>query len=221
MDNISNRFSLTDFLAYLFPGIFSLIGICVMLLLTPLKSILITLQIDLNITILFLVFSFILGVLMSGIAEILTFQIRHKNDTKIPVEGFEKEIEKAFNAIFVRKKESKWTRQNFYLCRSMVMHYMPNESQVIQRQSSFRQFRMNLLPALVIWILNGVLWGLQIYFNFSIQWGFYLILATAIFGITIFLITINRMQNNDTREIRETLVAFLIGYKTGLFKSIK
>ncbi len=72
-----------------------------------------------------------------------------------------------------------------------------------------------------IWTLAGPGWGWQIYNNFSKQWGVGLIATAIILGVTIFLITVNRMQNNDERKIRETLAAFLIGFETGLLKRDK
>ncbi|MBI5952058.1 MAG: hypothetical protein HY865_10395 [Chloroflexi bacterium] len=219
--DISSRFSLTDFLAYLFPGVFTTIGLYFLLLLSPLKTSLANFPTDLNTGILFLVFSFIFGVVASGIAEILTQSIRHKNDTQIPLIGFEKDVKREFKSVFGGKEEFKWTRTHFYLCRSMINQYMPNEMQGVQRQSSLRQLRMNLLPSMVIWIFAGFGWGLRIFNTSSEYWGILLITTSIILGIVIFTITINRMQNNDEREIRETLAAFLVGSTTGLFKKGK
>lgn len=216
--DISSRFSLTDFLAYLFPGVFTAAGLYFLLLLTPLETSLVNFTMDLNTGVLFLVFSFILGVIVSGIAEILTKSIRHKNDTQLPLIGLEKDVKRAFKSVFGEKEDFKWTRTHFYLCRSIITQYMPNEMQGIQRQSSLRQLRMNLLPSILIWIFTGLGWGWRIFNNFSGNWGILLIAASIILGIAIFMITVNRMQNNDEREIRETLAAFLIGFKTGLFK---
>jgi hypothetical protein len=216
--DISSRFSLTDFLAYLFPGIFFLTGLYFLLLLTPLKF---SLQdfTDLNLTagILFLAVSFIFGVIISGFAEILTHSSRHKDDIQIPLDGFEKDIRAAFSNVFGKKGDFKWTRNHFYLCRSMVIQHMPYESQGILRQSSLRQLRMNMLPSIAMWLLTGLSWSFQFYRNDLTQWGIALALLTIISGIIIILNSLNRMQNNDKREVRETLAAFLVGYKTGMF----
>jgi uncharacterized membrane protein YfcA len=216
--DISSRFSLTDFLAYLFPGVFTATGFYFLLRLTPLEASLANFQTDLNTGILFLVISFILGVIVSGIAEILTKSIRHKNDAQLPLIGLEKDVKRAFKSVFGGKENFEWTRTHFYLCRSIITQYMPNEIQGIQRQSSLRQLRMNLLPSIVIWIFAGLGWGWRIFKSFSENWGILLIATSIILGTATFMITINRMKNNDEREIRETLVAFLIGFKTGLFK---
>lgn len=219
--DISNRFSLRDFLAFLFPGIFTGAGLYITLLLTPLKSELLNMSIDFGIGVIFLILSFILGVVVSGISEILTYRIRHKNDKKVPLKMFEKEIKKVFSLVFGGKTEFQWTREHFYLCRSIIIQHMPNVNYEIQRQSGLRQLRMSLLFPILIWILAGILWGLQIYWNISSQWGITLISLSIILGYFLIVLTIDRMQNNDEREIRETLTAFLIGFETGVFKRVK
>ncbi|MCI0555311.1 MAG: hypothetical protein L0287_30560 [Anaerolineae bacterium] len=216
--DISSRFSLTDFLAYLFPGVFAATGLYFLLLLTPLRTAMTNFPTDLNTGVLFLVFSFIIGVLVAGIAEIFTHRLRHKDDDRLPLIGFEKDVRRAFKDMFGGKEDFEWTRTHFYLCRSMVIQYMPNELQTIQRQSSLRQLRMNMLPSIVILIFAGIGWGWQVYNNGTTLWGIVLIVTSIVLGATMFMTIVNRMQNNDEREIRETLAAFLIGYKTGLFK---
>lgn len=219
--DISSRFSLTDFFAYLFPGVFTAIGFYFLLRLTPLATSLADFPTDLNIGILFLVFSFILGVIISGVAEMLTHSARHKNDAHLPLDGLDKDIKRAFTSVFGGEEDFEWTRTHFYLCRSMITQYMPNETQGIQHQNGLRQLRMNLLPSILIWIFTGLCWGWRIFNDFSESWGVLLIVTSIVLGLAIFMIMVNRMQNNDEREIRETVVAFLIGFKTGLFKKEK
>ena len=177
--DISNHFSLADFLAYLFPGIFGTMGIYSLLMLTPLSQSLINIPTDLTTGILFLGLSYILGVVLSGFTEIFTSQFRYKT---IPLVGFEEEIEKAFKIIFDVKKLDGWTRAHFYLCRSLVFEYMPNAFQTIQRQSGLRQLRMNMLPSTLIWILAGIGWGWRIINDGMRQWGIKLISFRQFFG---------------------------------------
>lgn len=219
--DISSRFSLTDFLAYLFPGVFATAGLYLLLLLTPLETLLANLPTDLTAGILFLVLSYVMGVVVSGVAEILTHKIRHKNDGRLPqpLVGFEKDIKNAFFVVFGGSKDFDWSRTHFYLCRSIVTQYMPDETPGIQRQSSLRQLRMNMLPSIIVWAFAGIGWGWKICSDQSELWGIGLIVFSIACGIVIFRIMLDRMQNNDEREVRETIAAFLVGHKTGLFKT--
>jgi len=67
---LSNRFSLVDFLAYLFPGILTTLGIYLLLLLTPLMHVMQGVSLDTGIGLLFLALSYIVGIITSGFAEI-------------------------------------------------------------------------------------------------------------------------------------------------------
>lgn len=216
--DISSRFSLADFLAYLFPGIFGTMGLYYLLMLTPLRQSLVNFSTDLTTGILFLAFSYIFGVILSGFTEIFASGFRHKS---IPLSGFEEEIKKAFKAVFDAKEISEWTRVHYYLCRSIVFEYMPNAFQTIQRQSGLRQLRMNMLPSTIIWFVAGIAWGWDIINNGVRQWGITLIIISSVFWTSFFIVTINRMKSNDQRETRETLSAFLAGYKAGLFDKVK
>ncbi len=213
--DISSRFSLADFLAYLFPGIFGTTGLFLLLMLTPLKSSLITFPTDLTTGILFLAFSYIFGVILSGFTEIIT----KRSANNIPLSGFEEEVKKAFQAVFSIKNLNEWTKVHFYLCRSLVFEYMPNASQTIQRQSGLRQLRTNMLPSAIIWLFAGIGWGWSMINNGLQQWGITLMIFSPILCALFFIVTINRMRSNDQRETRETLSAFLAGYKAGLFKN--
>ncbi len=213
--DISSRFSLADFLAYLFPGIFGTTGLFLLLMLTPLRPSLITFPTDLTAGILFLAFSYIFGVILSGFVEIFTKRMANT----IPLSGFEEEVKNAFKVVFGIKNLNEWTKVHLYLCRSLVFECMPNASQTIQRQSGLRQLRMNMLPSAIIWFAAGIGWGWSMINNGIQQWGIALIIFSPVFLILFFLVTINRMKSNDQRETRETLSAFLAGYKAGLFKN--
>ena len=70
--DISNRFSLEDFLAYFFPGLTGTLGVYVALLLTPLRGWLLGLSADIVMGILLLFVGYIVGVFLSGFAEPIT-----------------------------------------------------------------------------------------------------------------------------------------------------
>ncbi|MCP4368794.1 MAG: hypothetical protein GY797_11880 [Deltaproteobacteria bacterium] len=224
--DISSKFSLVDFLAYLFPGFVSTLGLYLLFLLTPLNSLLISVSLDLFTGLLILTLSYVIGVVLSGFAEISVRYIAERQEKvwvkrTIPIPGFQKEIIAAFNDIFREvnsDKETEWSATCFHLCRSLVFEFMPGLAQTIQRQSSLRQLRMNLLPAVTIWAVAGIAWGIYLV-NVQVSgWGYGLIVGTLILWVPIVRSISNRMNRNEKRETREVLTAFLAGYKKGLFK---
>jgi hypothetical protein len=95
---------------------------------------------------------------------------------------------------------------------------MPGLAQLIQRQSSLRQLRMNLIPAVTILSIVGVGWGIRAINNTMPVWGYGLAISSVILWFPIVVTIINRMHRNEEREVREVLTAFLAGYKKGLFE---
>ena len=241
--DISNKFSLVDFLAYFFPGIISTLGLFLLLLLTPLGTLLTLLPTDLVTGIILLTISYVIGVVLSGFAEI-TFRtgvkfksclwvkseriLRTRAKFKprlwikavIPIAEFREEIISAFSTMFEEDKETKveWSDAHFYICRSLVFEFMPGLAQLIQRQSSLRQLRMNLIPAVTICSIVGVGWGIRAINSTMPVWGYALTISSAILWLLVVGTIINRMNRNEEREVREVLTAFLAGYEKGLFE---
>lgn len=226
--DISSKFSLVDFLAYLFPGITGTLGLFLLLLLTPLRPFLVSMPIDLATGVLLLALSYVIGVIFSGFAEVIIQKRRAQRKplgwakTTMPVPGFEEETIAAFGATFGGSEGNKveWSSTHFYLCRSMVFEFMPGLAQRVQRQSSIRQLRMNLIPAITIWSIAGVAWGVGIITD-NPFWGYTLITGSVILWFPVVGTVVNRMDRNERREVREVLTAFLAGYKKGLFREKK
>ncbi len=225
--DIGTKFSLEDFLAYLFPGIVGTLGLYVLLLLTPLSSLLTTLPLDLATGVLLLALSYVIGVVLSGLAEIALEPKRQRMHlgwvrNKILIPGFEQEIISAFWTTFGKSEEgeAEWSSTHFFLCRSLVLEFMPGLAQTIQRQSSLRQLRMNLIPSITIWAIAGVMWGLRLIASVP-AWGYALAIGSAIAWLLIVGTIVNRMNSNERREVREVLTAFLAGFKKGAFKEKK
>ncbi len=215
--DISSRFSLVDFLAYFFPGIFGTIGIYVLLLLTPLQNALTLVKVDLAIGVLLLALCYVIGVILSGFSEIVVkkFGSRFKVKASLLVPGFEERIIVYFNDfIGIDDKKGEWSLADFYICRSIVLDVMPNAAQMIQRQSSLRQLRLNLIPTIVIWFFAGVGWGIHLINS----WGTPLMIASFLISMITIVTLLERMQSNEAREVREVLTAFIAGYKAGLFQ---
>lgn len=224
--DISNRFSLEDFLAYFFPGLTGALGVYVALLLTPLRGWLLGLSADIVMGILLLFVGYIVGVFLSGFAEPITkFYQRFKKARRwkdaLLLPGYEKAIITAYKQVFglPEEVELKWTDSCFYLCRSLVLDTMPNITPIIQRQSGLRQLRMNMLPSLLIWFLTGIAWGIWALNNHQSNLGVGVIVASAALFMLITVFTLDRMHSNEAREVREVLTAFLVGHETGKFTS--
>ncbi len=221
--NISEHFSLEDFLAYLFPGVVGLAGIYSILLLTPLQIPLSQLPNDVFTGIVLLVVSYIVGVFLSGISEIiLRGFVTHKSALPFG-KNTNEAILKAFQKVFggPEMTEEEWSSEQFYLCRSLIGECMPSTLPALKRQSSLRQLRINLLPSLVIWCGAGIGWGIRYWLNHEAGMGIGLIATSVVLSTAFMVITINRARSNERREVREVLTAFVAGYKSGIFDKEK
>jgi hypothetical protein len=129
-------------------------------------------------------------------------------------------ILKAFKDTFkiTKKANSEWSRDHFYLCRSLVYENIPNILPVIQRQSGLRQLRISLMPGLFIWFLAGVVWGIQEIAKNAVTLGIIIVLGSAVLFLAITIMTINRARSNEWREVREVLTAFAAGYEKKSFR---
>lgn len=227
--DLLNRFSIKDFLAYLFPGSVSLFGIYLLLWLTPLKDEMSLEQHSLFAILFLLIISYSIGIILAGPSTqiykwykrfLLGKDYLHARET-IPVPGFEEEIKAAFINIFNSKgdKEFKWTSSHFYICRSLITEYMPNAAYSAQRQSGIHQLRRNLFTPLIIWLINGIIWGITFTIGEKYIWGITLISIALILFIVLANYIILRLNKNEEREVREILTAFVAGYKKGIFAS--
>ncbi len=222
--DFGNRFSLEDFLAYLFPGIVGTIGIFMLLLLTPAQTTLLATNLNATTGIILIVVAYIVGIILSNFAEAFFRKSPFKSAIKnyIPTEFDSSLIMKAYSQIYnPNGADSAWSSKEYYLCRILVFHYMPNVSSLINRQIGLRQLRMNLLPVYVIWFFAGLLWGLSFLSRGFRPWGGLLIVGTFILSYLLIKFTIERMKVNEKREVREVLSAFLAGTSTGIFHPVK
>lgn len=221
--DIGNRFSLEDFLAYFFPGVTGALGIYLLLQTTPLRTTLPSLSADLTTGIIFFVLSYIVGITLSGFSELVFSRGKSHKDV-LPFHSELKTIVlEAFSETFKIPKGAKfeWSREHYYLCRSLVYEHMPSILPLIQRQSSLRQLRINLLPALFIWCAAGLSWGVQQMMVSATAEGLGVVAVSLILFFPIVALTINRARNNEWREVREVLTAFGVGYRKGAFQDQK
>lgn len=206
--NITDRFSFEDFLAYFFPGITALSGIyCGIKLIAP-KIITDKLSINLFEGLLFFVVSYILGVILSGVSEIFVSNLKsYKED--IPSKFFTiSSIIDSYNKVFPKRTitDNKWTLGHYYLCRSFIYKNFPEIIPIIQRQSSLRQLRINLLPIYLIFLIDGIILCKIKLANYKVMLIVAIVFLIILF-IILLLITLERARSNEKREVREVLKA--------------
>jgi len=219
---IGSQFSLEDFLAYFFPGILSTIGLFVLLLYTPIQ---VTELIDEFALVIFLVLlsvSYSIGVLFAGISEKLFRKSDIKNIFPKRLAKYENEMVEAFRSTYeLGDKEIVWGSDTYYLCRSLVFEKMPSAGLFIHRQIALRQLRMNLFIPLVIWMINGIIFGLVVILQWqqwNKLWGILLIFLLVILTPVIWKNLKDRMDSNEEREVREVISAFLAGFHSNSLK---
>ena len=219
--DIGNRFSLEDFLAYFFPGVTAALGIYVLIHMTAGNASLPSLTDDIAAGVIFLVLSYVLGVLFSSVAELLFSKMKSYKEVIPLSDELKSIIIAAFRDTFAvpQNKEVQWSRDHFYLCRSVVSGRMPSILPSIQRQSSLRQLRISLVPTLFVWLLVGIVWGVQNILDKSFLFGSIIIVISVIIFIAVVMMTVNRARSNEWREVREVLTAFGASYKEGQAKA--
>ena len=222
--DISKQFSFTDFLAYLFPGIFGTSGIFLLLMSTPLNKSLSQLSIDLSTGVLLLVISYILGVIFSGLAGDIILLFRRLTRKKDLREGlylnvFSNALLDAFRDTFKvdEKSQIEWSEEHYSMCRSMVAEFMPETDLDARRQNGLRQLRKNLIVPILIWFAVGILEGIRELGGNARDWGVSIIIASTILAFLALKTLMDRMRGNEQREIQRVLLAFLSAYKIGLF----
>jgi hypothetical protein len=223
--DVTNRFSIEDFLAYLFPGCVGTLGLYLLLLLTPLKNSLTFSTANFTIGILLLAWSYVMGLILSGCSLPiikLIYKICGLDEPRksIPFPELSQEIINAFKAIFKidTSTDFQWSTTQFYLCRSLVLQWMPNAAQLIMRQIALRRSRENMVAAVLIWFFVGISWGIwNIINSFTIQ-GIILITVSTVLSLLIIIALINSLYGNRKREVHRIYTAFLVGYRTGIFR---
>lgn len=154
--------------------------------------------------------------------------------------------EKKDNNESEKKKDDvslKWDYSYFYVCRSAVLEFMPNAATNASRESAYRQLRMNLVGSIVILTIAEIMWviaiavrttqpsvvsmlqcksincyvGEIIPIDINIFFEYLLISISILFAYLLIKSLKYGMDRHEAREVRETLTAFLSGYKNGIF----
>jgi hypothetical protein len=242
--DIFNVFSIADFLAYLFPGMLSLSGLYVILLLLPIDASIPKPPDNLGFWVFLLGLSYIFGVLHASVTDLFFREYgrekrgdKNKGNIQIKDEKLKMAVIDAFNSVFLdppqrnikggktttseKDEVNNWNKYCYYICRSLVIEKMPLASSHGVREGAYRQLRMNLIIPLIIWGLAGSWWGIQNWNqNIPPIWimGRIVVFIAPIASILLIINLIIMMDIHEKREVREILSSFLAGYKTGIFR---
>lgn len=218
--DVSSKFSLVDFLAYLFPGGLTTIGLVLLLLLTPVFNNLPDFQIDWLVAgLLLIIISYSIGVIFSGFAEEIEYRIAIKRSPRIkstiPLPDLKNDIIQAMNELLGKPKKNnlEWTVSHYYLCRSFIWKYVPESKEILVRETSIRQLRLNLLHTVTVWVIAGIGWGIKLINEQVLGWGITLLVLSIFAWYPLCRTLIDRMRSNEIREVREVLSAFLVAFK--------
>jgi hypothetical protein len=219
---IEKSFSITDFLAYLFPGVFGTTSVFVILILTPLQPLISQIPLDIVTGVLFLAISYPLGVIFSGFSGAfirvynkITLTSTQRNI--IPLTSFQVEVQSAFNELFHITDNRAWSSEHYSACRALISQFMPAIDIDAQRQNALRQLRRNLVFPIILWFLTGLAWGRYLIYQNNELWGFTLVATSLIIALSSLITMLDRMHKNDQREMQKVLIAFLVGYKMNIF----
>lgn len=223
MKEDSFSFSLTDFLAYLFPGIIMLVAIAVLIRLSPYKYLLAEIPSNIITGVFLIACAYFVGISISSLMGSLQkpldkFFDAYNPTSEIPLTNFEDDVKKAFINIFGDHGE--WSRSHLYLARTLIREKMPKCVSVIERQSSLRQIRRNIvLPVLFLGVI-GIIAGIKMIVNAKqVGWGMSVILISS-FGAYVIARTLikNGTHANRKREVREVCCG-LVAYNIELSRS--
>jgi hypothetical protein len=211
------KFSITDFLAYLFPGA----GLLVALLLitnsfVPVEKVFAPFWSSLAGGALGIALSYVLGTICSSVVQVSGIKERAVKGEVIGnnpnLQSRISQIEEAFSNVFNPTKD--WTKSEFYAMRVAVHCVDPNLSSIIQRQNSLRQIRQNSVLPVIVWGFFGALKGLQ-----KGDWlGYSLGSASIILSVLLVLALRRAAGRNRQFEVRDCGLAFLTLYKLGKFE---
>jgi hypothetical protein len=200
------------------------VGLYFFVLLSPAQTMIENISLDITTGLIFLVFSYIIGVILSSFSSGTVKQINKLTQYKdihnlMPDDIFPEEIIKAYKEVMgiSENKKIHWAKNHYRMCLMFVSEKMPLISQRIERQRNIALMRRNLIFPLIIWTITGIGWGIKTIVQSSMPWGISLISLSILISVFSIRATIIRMHHGEEIEIRETLSGFLMGYKLGIF----
>ena len=216
MDRLPGVFSLTDLLAYHFPGFLGASAIVLMrddwfTTVTGFGA-----KNPVLFAVVAVVLPFVFGVLISAVTHLLGPIANGgwltKNEILEPVALCEAAIRSELGHLIGKEQEQKLTALDkfsvnlpaFYLCRAVIRDHLPRTYVTVDRQNTLRQFRRNLLIPIA---LSGVAALLVVGRNYSL-----LVHSAWLIPLTLLLMisTIRSISLSRQREMREVFLAFLV-----------
>lgn len=207
-------------MAYFIPGTIMIISAMSLLALTDTLWFIPFMEVNLALVVLGIVLAYFLGIAVSGPVSFIEDQWRKhqsrrgKQDPRAYFHfstAIKEDIKDAYYHLFDEEIKD-WTKDNFYVARSLIKHLSPSLSEEIERQSSLRQMRRNsIVPALtcVIAILS---WSIHLLrSDYVIALGLFI---GAAFGVLMIISMFSEIKSNSRRECREVCTALLVIYKT-------
>lgn len=222
MTKSSFNFALVDFLSYVFPGIIAVLALLTVSLFIPiLEKQIANIEVTWVTGLIGIAVVYFLGMLSSNSIFLLGLEKRKftkSGDIENPLnnrllEDFKGEIKIAFERLF--GTYDKWSKNQYYLIRSVVRELAPQSAEYANRQNSLRHMRKNSILPLWLWGLAGVVVGIKIICAGNTIWGLVLIVLSATLTYLLTHILLEGVVRNREFEVRDYCLAFLSLYKLG------
>lgn len=224
MQEDSFKFSLADFLGYLFPGVVALSAIAGLLFLSPFRQEVEKIPFNLVTGLVLIPFAYFTGVIISSLTYTFKdslykhYQLTNPLDEIYPKEC-EERIRAAYKEVFKINDEVTWSKSHFYVTRALIRENMPKCAAISDRQNSLWQIRRNGLIPIMLLGTTGLVAGAKIailnyfYDRGVIVWWWGVILgflSTLVAGAILRNLIKTGMYNNQKREVREVCSALMV-----------
>lgn len=209
-------FSLMDFLAYLFPGTMMILVVTVLIRISPFRPLLYQIPLNFVVGVILIASAYCVGVsISSAMASIEGPLLRYLDLSDpievIPLKKFDKDVHNAFAQTF--GDHGIWSKEHFYLARTLVCEKLPRCAATIERQASLRQIRRNLVMPVLFLGIVGAIAGLRTLLTNAdcAYWGAILIpLSLAGSYFVARALIKNGMHANRNREMRDVCSGLLV-----------
>lgn len=207
------KFSFQDILAYFLPGTAISLGICFFLI--QIEKIEISrIKLDIFIVVLFFIISFIVGIAFSGLSEPIVSVFYWLTKKKKPEtdfllkEKYQDKINQLLSSNLDVEIKEEWDEENFVFCNIFVKELLPTSFSYSYRQKSLRLMRKYMLFPIVLWTINGIIYGIK-FLSISPPIGLILIVISILLGFILLRNVWNRMHKNSQRDVRNILASFI------------
>ncbi len=220
MKEISFNFSLTDFLAYFFPGIILVFGGVVFFKIIFFQPLTINVDVSLTTGLILAASAYFVGTINASLTPIIEKKINRFFGLSSPLltiqlDGFENDVQTAFDEIFGTRNF--WSMDHFFITRALIQENMPKCAESSNRQSALRQARLNSLIPVLFYGLIGVTQGAKFLWIYGFKdtmtfWGIGFILISIFGSYIVIRQLVIRLGENRKREVREVYAGLLSFY---------